>query len=105
MKALLYKKAFQFRSLCMKVINNQSQSRYELVEDGHMAYADYHLYENILSINYVYAPSKLRGSGAAGRLMEGIMADVKNQGIKARPICGYAASWLKRHTELRNLTI
>ena len=102
MKELLYKKAFQFRLLCMNVINNPTKSRYELVEDGHMAYADYHLYENTLSINYVYAPPELRGSGAAGRLMEGIMADVKNQGLKARPICGYAASWLKRHPELND---
>jgi predicted GNAT family acetyltransferase len=89
----------------MSVINNTSESRYELVEDGHLVYADYHLYENTLSINYVYAPPALRGSGAAGRLMEGVMADVKSQNLKARPICGYAASWLKRHSEFSDLVV
>lgn len=84
----------------MTVTNNTSESRYELVEDGYTAYADYRMNGNLISINYVFAPPELRGSGAAGRLMEGIMADVKAQGLKARPICGYAASWLKRHSEL-----
>ena len=83
----------------MTVINNSEHSRYELVEDGYLAYADYHLFDDTLFIDYVYAPPKLRGSGAAGRLMEGVMLDVKSQGMKARPICGYAASWLKRHSE------
>lgn len=85
----------------MTVTNNTSESRYELVEDGHTAYADYRLHEGVLSINYVFSPPELRGKGTAGRLMDGIMAEVKFQGIKARPICGYAASWLQRHSEFK----
>ena len=86
----------------MTITNNTSESRYELVEDGHMAYADYHVFDNILSINYVFSPPALRGQGTAGRLMEGVMADVKAKNLKARPICGYAASWLKRHAEFND---
>lgn len=87
----------------MTVINNPSESRYELVEDGHMAYADYHVNGKTLSINYVFAPPELRGSGTAGRLMNGLMEDVKAQGLKVRPICGYASSWLKRHSEFSDV--
>lgn len=96
----LYKMPIHYSLLHMNVINNPTKSRYELVEDGHTAYADCHLYDRTLSINYVFTPPELQGKGTAGRLMEAIMADVKNQGIKVRPVCGYAASWLKRHPEL-----
>lgn len=83
----------------MNVINNTTESRYELAEEGYTSYADYRVHDGIASINYVFSPPELRGKGTAGRLMEGVMADIKSQNLKARPICGYAASWLKRHSE------
>ncbi len=89
----------------MTVTNNTSQSRYELVEDGHLAYADYRVSGDVLSINYVFSPPELRGTGTAGRLMQGVMEDVKARGLKATPICGYAASWLKRHAEYSDLIV
>ena len=88
----------------MTVTINQKQSRYELAEEGQTAYADYHIFGDTVSIDYVFSPPELRGKGTAGRLMEGIMQDVKSQGFKARPICGYAASWLKRHPEYNDNT-
>ena len=87
----------------MNVINNTQESRYELIEDGHLAYADYHIHDGIISINYVFSPPELRGKGTAGRLMEDVMADIQARKLKARPICGYAASWLKRHSEFNGL--
>ena len=89
----------------MIVTNNHAQSRYELVEDGHTAYADYRVNGDVLSINYVFSPPELRGTGTAGRLMQGLMEDVQAQGLKATPICGYAASWLRRHAEYKDLTV
>jgi hypothetical protein len=45
----------------------------------------------------------LRGSGAAGRLMAALAADAKAKDLKITPICGYAAAWLHRHQEFRDL--
>lgn len=83
---------------------DRKETRYELIEDGQTAYADYRIFGDTLSIDYVFSPPELRGKGTAGRLMEGIMQDVKSTGLKARPICGYAASWLKRHPEYNDNT-
>lgn len=65
--------------------------------DGHVAHADYRREGDRLYIDYVFAPPELRGSGAAGRLMQGIMERVQAQGLKVVPVCGYAAAWLKKH--------
>ena len=54
-------------------------------------------------IDYVFAPPELRGTGAAGRLMEGVVADVRSRNLKITPLCGYAVAWLKRHSEAADL--
>ncbi|HAJ90774.1 MAG TPA: N-acetyltransferase [Rhodospirillaceae bacterium] len=87
----------------MTVTNNTDQSRYELVEDGYVAYADYRVHGTTLSINYVFSPPELRGKGTAGRLMQGLMENAKAQSLKVTPICGYAASWLQRHPEFNDM--
>lgn len=77
--------------------DNESASRFELSVDNEVAYATYKLEGKTLYINYVEAPEALRGTGAAGRLMEQIVALAKAHHYTIMPICGYAASWLRRH--------
>lgn len=86
-----------------QVADNAARSRYELAEEGHLAYADYRREGGRLYIDYVFAPPELRGSGAAGRLMEGVAADARGRGETITPICGYAAAWLRRHSEHHDL--
>lgn len=84
--------------------DNKALSRFELVEDGHTAYADYRRRDGVVDIKYVFAPEALRGKGTSGRLMEGIAETAKAEGVKLYPICGYAASWLRRHDEFKDIT-
>lgn len=79
------------------VIFNADENRYELRENGHMATADIRLDGQTLVINLVYAPLELRGTGTAGRLMQGIVDDAQSKNLTIHPICGYAAAWLDRH--------
>jgi hypothetical protein len=86
------------------ITDNAAEQRYELVEQGQTAYADYRLTGNRLFIDYVFSPPALRGAGTAGRLMAGVAADAQARGLKVTPICGYAAVWLSRHPEYADLT-
>ncbi len=79
--------------------NNQILSRFELERAGHLAYADYGIDGDILVIRFVFAPEELRGTGAAGDLMAAIVDHAMAQNLKIRPICGYAAAWLRKHPE------
>lgn len=83
--------------------NNRERSRYEMDEQGLTSHADYRLTGDRLYVDYVFAPPALRGSGAAGRLMAALAADARDRGLKVTPICGYAAAWLKRSPEFRDL--
>jgi predicted GNAT family acetyltransferase len=86
-----------------EVIDNAARSRFELVEDGRLAYADYRREGDRLVIPYVEAEPALRGTGAAARLMEGVLAAARADGLKVVPICGYAAAYLRRHRQHHDL--
>ena len=77
--------------------------RYEMDEDGLTSYADYRKGEARLYIDYVFSPVPLRGTGASGRLMAAVAAEARAQDLKITPICGYAAAWLRRSSEYKDL--
>lgn len=85
------------------VTDNAASGRFELVEHGETAFADYRRAGDRLVIPHVEAPEALRGTGAAGRLMEGVVAHARAQHLKIVPSCPYAAAWMKRHPEHADL--
>jgi len=86
-----------------EVIDNAREHRFELEENGLTAVAEYHLKDNSLYIDYVESPPALRGTGAAGRLMEGVMRSARDKAYKVIPVCGYAVAWIKRHPDYQAL--
>ncbi|MEI9992883.1 MAG: GNAT family N-acetyltransferase [Rhizomicrobium sp.] len=83
----------------MTVIDNRDRSRFELVEDGETAFANYRRSGLHVVIPHVEAPPALRGKGTAGRLMEGIVAKARAEGFKIVPTCSYAYAWFRRHRD------
>ena len=81
------------------IVDNTARERFELVEDGHLAYAAYRRAPGTLTIPYVESAPELRGKGTAGRLMAGIIAHARAEGVRVIPICGYAVSWFRRHPD------
>lgn len=85
------------------VIDNPAKSRFELDEGGQIAFADYRRVGDRLIIPHVEAPPSLRGTGAAGRLMEGVLAAVRAEGLKVVPSCPYADAYIRRHRQWLDL--
>ena len=83
--------------------NNAMHDRYEMDEQGMTSWADYRVQGLHLYLDHVESPPALRGTGAAGRLMEAVAQDARAKGLKITPICGYAAAWLRRHREYADL--
>ncbi|HEY1096029.1 MAG TPA: GNAT family N-acetyltransferase [Alphaproteobacteria bacterium] len=79
--------------------DNTNQNRYEYKVGESVAFANYHKKDDTLYIDYVEAPPELRGTGAAGKLMDHIVETARAGKMKITPVCGYAAMWLTRHPE------
>ncbi|HET9159970.1 MAG TPA: GNAT family N-acetyltransferase [Caulobacteraceae bacterium] len=86
---------------CVK--RNDAAKRFELVEHGLTAFADYHPHGDVLVIPHVESPVPLRGKGTAARLMEGVAAIAREEGLKLAPTCSYAVAWFRRHPQWRDV--
>ncbi len=86
-----------------QVVDNPARSRFELEEQGMVAFADYRLEGERLVLPHVEAPPALRGTGTAGRLMTGLLDTARERGLKVVPVCPYAAVFIRRHPEYQDL--
>jgi len=86
-----------------EVVDNPPAHRFELEEQGQIAFADYRLSGDRVVIAHVEAPRPLRGTGAAGRLMEGALTIVRARGQKVTPLCSYADAYIRRHKGWQDL--
>ena len=83
----------------MSVNDNVERSRFELEERGLIVFANYRRTGQRVVIPHVEAPPSLRGSGAADRLMSGIVTLARARGFKIAPTCSYARLWFRRHRD------
>ncbi len=80
-----------------QVKDNPQKGRFELDVGGQIVFARYSRQGSTLIISHVEAPPPLRGTGAADRLMTGVMEVARREGMQVMPLCGYAAAWIRRH--------
>ncbi len=73
--------------------------RFELTENGHTVFADYRQTDRRYVISHVEADPALRGTGAADRLMDGIVALAREKNLMIVPRCSYAIVWFKRRAD------
>jgi hypothetical protein len=81
------------------MIDNKAESRFELEEKGLLAWADYRIRDGKYVLPHVEAEPPLRGTGAAGRLMQGIVDYARANQLVLEPRCPYARIWFQRHPE------
>lgn len=87
------------------VTDNTARSQYEMPVEGQTVFARYRRNDGVVAILHVEAPVALRGTGAAGRLMQGIVELAREKNEKLVPLCSYAAAWMKRHPETADLLV
>ena len=85
------------------MIDNKEKQRFEDSENGKLVFADYRIRDGHYALVHVEADPELRGTGAAPRLMEAIVAHARANNLKLQPRCSYAVTWFKRHPEAADL--
>ncbi len=79
--------------------DNKDEQRFELEENGLLAWASYRIRDGVYVIPHVEADPPLRGTGAADRLMAAIVAHARANKLIIEPRCSYARIWFTRHPE------
>ena len=81
------------------MIENRQLQRFELTENGLIVFADYRIRDGLYLLPHVEADPALRGTGAADRLMQAIVAHARTEKLTLMPRCSYARAWFDRHPD------
>ncbi len=85
------------------MIDNTAEQRFELEENGLKAWAEYRIRDGRYVLPHVEADPPLRGTGAAGRLMQQIVDHARANALVLEPRCSYARAWFQRHPEAQDV--
>jgi len=57
----------------------------------------------VLVADHTFVSPSLRGKSVAGKLVEALIADAREDGFKIRPVCSYVVTAFERHPEWSDL--
>lgn len=86
-----------------EVQDNAAAQRFELVEQGHVAHADYEIDGDVVVFTHTIVPAALQGMGVGSRLVAGALAQVRESGRRVRPLCSFVARYMAQHPEWNDL--
>ena len=82
------------------VRDNPDLSRYELIVDEQVvSIADYRIEGTTMIVPRVETGVAFRGQGMADRLMDGLVAELRRRQLTIRPLCWFAAGYLRDHPD------
>lgn len=84
--------------------NNTAKRRYELdLEDGQIAMIEYYLAPGgEVALTHTEVPYDHAGQGVGSQIAFKALTDIREQGSKVIPQCGFVASYIRRHPECRS---
>lgn len=87
----------------VQVIHNPKQNRFETTVEGYPSKLDYIEDGKNFVITHVGVHPELRGQGLAGHIVEASLLYAKSNDLRVIPMCSYAAAYMRRHPEHREL--
>lgn len=81
------------------VSDNVTDRRFELSEDGHVAYLEYERKPNTLTLVHTEVPVEIRGRHLADRLVEAALAIGRSEGRRIIVVCPFARAYMRRHPD------
>lgn len=85
--------------------HKEDQQRFEWTEDGTLCVLDYELRGDVMTITHTGVPQAVGGRGIAADLTLHALNTARERGWKVRPVCSYAAVYIKRHREFQDLVV
>jgi predicted GNAT family acetyltransferase len=81
---------------------NDQLLRFEHAADGEVAFLDYKLEGDRLTLVHTEVPEALEGRGLGGVLVKAALSYAQENDLTVIPVCSFVRSYLKRHPEAAN---
>lgn len=79
--------------------------RFEIERDGEVAYLEYSMTGNVLTLIHTEVPAKLRGKGLASSLTETALQFAREKNLKVDIICPVVKEYIAKHPEYADLVV
>jgi uncharacterized protein len=83
-----------------QVIDDQGESKFEVVIDGAVAELVYRKRADRLVLIHTEVPDALSGHGIGGQLVKAAVERAARERLTLVPVCPFARDWLQRHPDL-----
>lgn len=85
-------------------VDNAEAGRYELhVDDRVVSIATYRRDGDVVTIPHVETDPARRGNGHADELMDAVLDHIRAEGLRLRPLCGFAAAHVRSRPDQQDL--
>lgn len=81
------------------VTDNTAEKRYELELDGVMAVLEYEEQPGCRILTHTIVPPRFEGQGIGRELVEAALRDIRDRGLRFRPLCSFIIRYVGRHPE------
>jgi uncharacterized protein len=86
--------------MSVEVVDNPSESRYEVFADGELAgFVQYRLRHGRITFLHTEIDAGHEGSGLGGRLARAALEDASARGLAVVPQCPFIAAYIQRHPD------
>ncbi len=86
-----------------QVVNNQAESRFEVMLDAGVAMAQYREGRSRIAFIHTEVPREYSGRGLAARIVRVGLDYAQEKGLAVLPFCPYVRAFIKRHEEYQPL--
>jgi predicted GNAT family acetyltransferase len=87
----------------MDIRHDAEGQRFFTTLDGHEAEVSYELEDGLMLVTHTGVPKAIGGRGVAGELNRAAFEHARREHLRVRPLCAYAAAWVKRNEEYADL--
>lgn len=89
-----------------ELIDNKEKKQYEFRVDNYVAKIEYMKSKNgDIYLTHTEVPAAIEGRGIATRLVEKTLKDIDSQKLKVVPMCGFVASYIRRHPQWHHIVM
>ena len=89
--------------MTIEIIHERGAQRFVADIEGQLCVLEYRLSASTMTITHTGVPAALGGRGIAAELTRAALSAARSEGWKVIPACSYAAGFMQKQAEYRDL--
>lgn len=87
----------------MHYVDKVEQRKFIANVDGYMAFIEYSLQPETITLEHIEVDKELAGRGIASELTESVLLGIESRGWKVIPECPFIKNYIEKHPEWKSI--